>query len=61
MTIKQKSFNERTEKKDRSRKPQDHKTEKHLRNALRSNQFYETLDADELDQLGFYDSGEMYD
>ena len=61
MTIKQKSFNERLDKKDRVRKPTDHKAGKHLRNALRSNHFYETLDDDELDELGFYDAGDMYD
>lgn len=59
MTIKKQSFNEtRVDKKERQRKPEDHRAEKHFRNALRSNNFADLTD-EELDELGY--GGESQD
>jgi uncharacterized protein YjiS (DUF1127 family) len=54
MTVDQKRDGDRFLEK-RHRKPENKRTEKHLRNAMRSGNFLDHLDDDELDDLGFED------
>lgn len=55
MTLNQTLESDRSLEKKHQRKPENKRTEKHLKNAFRSHNFSAHLDDDELDDLGFHD------